>query len=127
MDYSSLAGKIPLPGADKGGAWVTMGAKSWKVAPLNFKGLRELSPQLSRLKELAPGSGQMPGPEQVDALGSVAHAALKRNYPDITLDDVLEDLDFSNFGAVLAAVMGASGLDKEPKPGEAMGVKTPPE
>ena len=110
-----------VPTVDKGGVWVRMGEKSYKVAPLNFKTLRELGPMVAELKG-ATGGG-MPTAAQTDALCSIAHAALKRNYPEITIDQVAEDLDFGNFTSVLNAVMGASGLanrDGGAAPGEAM-------
>jgi hypothetical protein len=108
--------QAPLPGPDKGGQWVRMGDVEYKVAPLNFKGLRELGAQLAMLKDVAPGT--MPNAEQVTALCAIAHAALKRNYPEMTVDEVEDRLDFGNFGPVLSAVIGVSGLKKEGEPGE---------
>lgn len=117
MNEAAVA-RAELPGADKGGAWVRMGDREWKVAPLNFKALRELSADVQRLASME--RGKMPGAEEIAVLARVAHAALKRNYPDVTEDQVAEDLDFGNFGNVLGAVLGASSLTKreEPKPGE---------
>lgn len=116
--------KKELPGADKGGVWVPMGDLQYKVAPLNFKALREMAPLLTVLQGVERGS--MPTAEQIDALVSVAHASIKRNYPDITKAEVADALDFSNFSPVLGAVMGSSGLDKA-KEDLAPGEVKPPE
>jgi hypothetical protein len=108
---------VPLPGADKGGTWVRMGDKEYKVAPLNFKALREMSESIGVLQNVQ--SGTMPTAAQMGVLVQLAHAALKRNYPIITEDEVADGLDFSNFGNVLGAVMGASAINKkELAPGE---------
>ena len=110
--------RVALPGVDKGGAWVVMGDKQYKIAPLNFKALRELSDSVKDLTENAPSG--MPSGVQMMAMAKIAHAALRRNYPDITEDEVADNLDFGNFSIVLAAVMGASGLSgrEVAKPGE---------
>ena len=100
--------RVALPGADKGGAWVQMGDKAYKVAPLNFKALRELAGNISALQGIE--KGQMPNAEQMGILVKLAHASIQRNYPDITEEQVAEDLDFGNFTSVLNAVMGASDL-----------------
>lgn len=120
---TETAGQM-VPTVDKGGVWVRMGDKSYKVAPLNFKTLREMAPLLTALK--AAKDGELPTAAQTDALCSIAHASIRRNYPAITLDEVAENLDFGNFLSVLNAVMGASGLlgrKEEPESGE---VKTSP-
>jgi hypothetical protein len=105
---------IPLAeikGPDKGGVWVVMGDKQYKVAPLNFKAMRELSAKISSITSLE--KGEMPSGEQMSALVPIAHAALKRNYPQMTEDEVADNLDFGNFGNVLSAVLGTSGLNKD--------------
>ena len=107
--------RVKLPGADKGGQWVQMGDLLYKVAPLNFKALRELGPSINVLSKLETGT--MPSAEQMGILVKLAHASLKRNYPDMEESLVDDNLDFSNFGSVLSAVMGAAGLkDRETPP-----------
>jgi hypothetical protein len=106
--------RVALPGADKGGVWVRMGDKEYKVAPLNFKALRELAPSIAVLQEVTPGA--MPSVEQMGVLVRLTLAALQRNYPATTEDEVADILDFGNFGAVLGAVMGTAGLTKREVP-----------
>ena len=100
-----------VEGADKGGNWVTLGEVQYKVAPLNFKALRELGGTLGLLREMTPG--EMPSTAHVTALVAVAHASLRRNYPSITEDEVADVLDFGNFSEALSSVLGVSGLRKK--------------
>ena len=111
--------RAALPGVDKGGAWVQIGDKEYKVAPLNFKSLRTLAGEIGKLQQMKGGG--MPDAEQMGILCRLAHASLQRNYPEMSEDEVADNLDFSNFGTVLKAVMGQAGLDKEEikNPGEA--------
>ena len=122
MTTEAEAPRAALPGPDKGGQWVRMGESQYKVAPLNFRGLREMAPQLDLLKSIAPGT--MPNQEQVDALVKIAHASLRRNYPEMTEEEVGDRLDFGNFGNVLSSVIGVSGLIKKEEP--AAGPGEPP-
>jgi hypothetical protein len=105
------------PDTDKGGAWVQMGGREYKVAPLNFKALRTLQQNIAVLAEVVPGV--MPNSDQMGVLVQLAHAALARNYPKMTEDEVADMLDFGNFSAVLSAVMGSATM-KEPPKGEAL-------
>ena len=52
--------------------------------------------------------------EQIDSVAEIVLAALTRNYPDKTKDDVLEFLDLGNAGTILGAIMGASGIKTAP-------------
>ena len=108
MNQSENATRVPVPGSDKGGAWVRMSDKEYKVAPLNFRALRELAGSIKVLQTIK--EGEMPNAEQMETLVKIAHSAIHRNYPEITIDEVAEGLDFGNFSSVLSAVMGVAGL-----------------
>ena len=114
MSQEVAVTRTELPGADKGGVWVRMGDKEYKVAPLNFKALRELDPSIVVLQSVVPGA--MPNVEQMGVLVKLTLASLQRNYPAILEDEVAENLDFGNFGLVLGAVMGTAGLTKREVP-----------
>lgn len=43
-------------------------------------------------------------------VATLAHAALQRNYPDLSIEDVENDVDFGNLVEVFEAVMNVSGL-----------------
>jgi hypothetical protein len=56
----------------------------------------------------------------IDAL----HASLKRNYPEMTREEVAETVDIANMQQVMFAVMNVSGLvKKEDESGEAKPVE----
>lgn len=93
------------------GATVRMGGRDWTVPPLTFRQLRRLQPQLERLARINAAAT----PEQIGAVSEIVQAALSRNYPDITVDEVEDMLDLGNAGRVIAAILSSSGL----VPGEA--------
>jgi hypothetical protein len=78
---------------------------------------------LGALQQLEPGiagfTADMTNTKQIDTVISLTHAALKRNYPEITRDEVGELIDVGNVVDVYRAVMGISGVKRS---GEA----TPP-
>lgn len=100
------------PERNHGGPWVTIGLQAYRVPPLNFAALRELQDDIEALS----ASSNMRA-ETLDAVTRVVHAALVRNYPKITLGEVSEMLDVTNFREVAAAVLGASGF-RRIEPGE---------
>jgi hypothetical protein len=114
MEQEAKVTRAAVSGADKGGVWVRMGDHEYKIAPLNFKALRELAPSIATLQDVIPGA--MPSVEQMGVLVKLALASLQRNYPATTEDEVADVLDFGNFGAVLGAVMGTAGLTKREVP-----------
>jgi hypothetical protein len=59
--------------------------------------------------------------EQIDAIGEIISAALGRNYPDMTVEKVLDLIDITNARDVIHAVFTGSGL----RPGEAEAVPRP--
>lgn len=61
--------------------------------------------------------GGIPTPDQIDAMVSVIHCAMVRNYPELSTQDVEELLDLSNLQTTFLSVMAASGLQR--KQGEA--------
>lgn len=114
------------PQVDKGGVWIQLGDKGYKAPPLNFKAIKKYVARFGELGALGAGAPGVPTPDQMGLAAELLHAALIRNYPELTLDEVEENLDMGNFNAALAAVMGASGLKKEAAPGEATKAGGPP-
>lgn len=94
------------------GAKIKMGGKDWVVPALSFKQLKRLLPTLNRV-----GNGAV-SLENMGEMAEVVHAALSRNYPKVTLDEVEELLDMRNAQFVFLAVIGQSGLEQVPE-GEA--------
>lgn len=90
------------------GIAVRMGAREWIVPSLNLRQLKRLSPKFALLGKVGAAMAE----EQIDALVEIAHAALSRNYPELTAEDVAELVDLGNAGALVGAIVGASGLVK---------------
>jgi hypothetical protein len=95
------------------GIAVRMGGREWIVPPLTLGQLRRLWPQVQRLGEVGAGLGE----DEITAMVDLVTAALQRNYPDLTPEQVADLLDLGNSGAVLNAVLTGSGL--RPTTGEA--------
>ena len=113
------------PEKDKGGVWVQLGDKSYKVPPLNFKSIRALMGKLNTISAMQKNS--MPTDDQIQVVSELMQAALARNYPNLSLDDIEDGLDMGNFGNALAAVMGTSGLVKQGTPGSGEAGATAPQ
>lgn len=93
------------------GVLYDFGGRKLVLAPLNLGALRQL---LEKLKSI----GAEASVEQIDTVVDAVHASLKRNYPDITRDEVENDLiDASNAEELLPIIMNRSGLDKTTEDG----------
>jgi hypothetical protein len=103
------------------GTKVMLGETEYTIPPLTLKALRKLAPKLKDLAGLATDGSNILGAEQLEQLGLVSelvHAALLRNYPEMTLDQVEELLDTKNLNRVLGAVLAIAGFEAA-IPGEA--------
>lgn len=94
------------------GQSINLGGAERVIPPLNFKALRTLKPELDRFAAGSVGADGKFGDDDIDAIVKVAHAALIRNYPDVTLEEVEDWIDFGNMGAVITAVMAQTGMQK---------------
>lgn len=88
------------------GLALTLGDRDLVVPPLNFRAMQQLLP---RIEKFTGGIDT----ESLDLVVDAAHAALTRNYPDLTRDDVIDMLDLDNMGQVMDAVMDVSGLRRK--------------
>lgn len=77
-------------------------------APLSLGAIEKLLPALQSFQ-----------PNDVGTVIDVAHKSLKRNYPDITRDDVADLIYMDQLTEVMAAVMNVSGLKNESGDSEA--------
>ena len=92
------------------GTVVSLGGQEYTIPPLSLRGLRKVQPQLKIIFNLS--DGELPTEEQIEAISIIVHEALKRNYPDITLEVVEELIDLDNLSTVLPAAMTVAGLEK---------------
>ena len=106
-DQEDVVVRVP-PAVNKGGTWVKMGLEEYRIPPLGFRAIQDLQANISILQ----GMTGMPNEAQMKIVADVVCAAMKRNYPDITTEAVLDMLDLGNFQPVFSAVMGASGYRK---------------
>jgi hypothetical protein len=104
------------PVLNRGGRWVTMGAEQYRIPALGFRSIIDLQERVEALASM----GARPTVEQMDTVATIVHAAMKRNYPDITVESVADMLDLENYAEVLDAVLAISGFTKAAAPsGEA--------
>lgn len=87
------------------GIAIEMGGQEWIVPPISLRALEQLQERLAHF------SGGI-DPQSVALVADATHAALRRNYPDISRDDVLDMLDVANMLEVMQAVMDVSGLHR---------------
>ena len=99
------------PVKSRGGEWVRIGDEEYKIPPLAFETLQELPERLEPLRAMAPGAA--PNKAQMEAIVGLIHTAMRRNYPEITAEDVRGMLDLGNYQAIFSAVMRVAGLRKE--------------
>ena len=102
------------------GIELVLGGETWVVPPLSLGALEQLQPKLKAF------TGDVMDGAQLGVVLDVTHAALRRNYPDITRETVGEMIDVGTFMSVFEAVMDVSGVrrkaaeaEKAGAPGEA--------
>lgn len=92
------------------GVKISMAGMEYMVPPLSFKQLKVLAQDIEGLGESASSGSLSAG--QMDMAVRVIHAALLRNYPGMTIEQVEEMVDLGNFQDVVQAVLGAAGFKK---------------
>src|SRR5260370_6666171 len=94
------------------GVAIAMGGQEWVVPPLTLGQLRRLMPKVRQLTEIGASMGEA----QIGVLVEIVAAALQRNYPDVTTENVENLLDLGNAAVVLNAVLTGSGLKPRESP-----------
>lgn len=77
------------------------------VPPLNLESLELLQDRISAF------NGNVVDKNSIQLIKDVALASLKRNYPDMTMEEVTRGLDVANMGPIFKAVMDVSGLIRQ--------------
>lgn len=85
------------------GTDIELGGTVYTVPPLNLASLERFQ---DRLATYNGGIDK----ESVAFVVEVAHAAIKRNYPQMTIDELKENIDLGNIRDIFGAVMNISGL-----------------
>jgi hypothetical protein len=95
------------------GVPLKLGNETYTLPALNLAALEKYWPVIESWAEPAASLTQ-----RFSEGAEVIHAALLRNYPELTLAEVKEGLDLPSFPGALAALLEVSGLVGKP-PGEA--------
>lgn len=102
-------GQYPLPGVDfdfGGGRW-------YLVPPANFGTLERMREKINALPQLEAGD-----PAAQGSITDLAFEALRRNYPTITRDMVLDLVDVGNMFDVQATVLDVGGMKRRQQQAE---------
>lgn len=81
----------------------TLGGKSYVIPPLSLGQVRRFQGKLQEW------SGAVDD-KSIEVCVEVIHAAMSRNYPDLTLEAVADLIDLGNMVEMMQAVMDVSGL-----------------
>ena len=90
------------------GTPIKIGKQVLIVPALNFKSLKALKPKLAMLSSLNPTAEI--ADEVHEAMIDIVHTALRRNYPNMSREDIEDGFDLANRDRIIKAVMGVSGL-----------------
>lgn len=100
-----------------------MSLTAWGGVPFKFNAATTLLIPPIALGDFEQLQERLKGVPDVTTVIDATFAALKRNYPEMTRDQVAQLIDMGNKNAVFQAVMGVSvpktPPGEEPEPGEA--------
>lgn len=89
------------------GIVISLGGADYVVPPIALGALEQLQERLAKF------SGDVSDMAQISTVIDAAHAALLRNYPDMTRAQVADLIDVGNMHAVFEALMDVSGLRRK--------------
>jgi hypothetical protein len=103
------------------GVALVLGGVELLVPALSLGAFKRLGPKLAALETTSDRVAQL------SVMVEAVHAALRRNYPDMTLDQVDDMIDLRNIEAVFQAVLAQSGATpRAPGEGTPLGESTGP-
>lgn len=85
------------------GIEMQLGGESRVLAPLNAASFKQYRSEITTVFN----GGSIP---DLEIVAKLACASLQRNYPDVTLSDVEQWIDFGNLIPVFEAIISVSGL-----------------
>jgi hypothetical protein len=85
----------------------TIGGVEYIIPPISLRTFKQLQDVLELFEDGVVDA------KTIDTAVTVIHAALNRNYPDITIDDVAEIVDIGNMFEIFEVVMDVSGLKRK--------------
>ncbi|WP_107812814.1 hypothetical protein [Neisseria sicca] len=100
------------------GVTVELNGTNYVIPPIALGALEQLQERIGTF------DGNVQDVKQISTVIDCAHAAMRRNYPDMTREEVADLIDIGNMNEVFAAVMDVSGLKrKEQEAAQAGGVQ----
>ncbi len=102
------------------GIALELGGVTYEVPPLALGDLELLQEQLEAFNSASPLDRST-----IKTIVDATHAALRRNYPEMTREQVAGLLDLSNMFDVMAAVMDVSGVGRKAREQAASGEMLP--
>lgn len=90
------------------GVKLRIGRQDYIVPALSMRQLKQYEKTIAQTQK---SLGAAMSPADIDKFVEVIHAAVSRNYPDVTLDQMLDAIDLRSLPTLFPAVMGISGLE----------------
>lgn len=104
------------------GISIAMGGRDWVVPALTLGQLVALH---DKIQDIATVSAPELTPAQVEDFVAIVHAAVARNYPEVTREQLRDELiDLGNAREIMVAILTGSGL-RPAVPGEEKAPATP--
>lgn len=97
------------------------GGRVYTVPPLALGALQRLQKKLEALSTAA-----MTDPQSIATVIEATHSALRRNYPDITEDQVGELVDLGNMHDVIGCITDVAGIRRKAEADEKNRPALPP-
>jgi hypothetical protein len=95
------------------GVVTRLGDKEYIIPSLSTKQARRLWPLIMEINE---GVSVQNLPEKYEKILQIIHAAISRNYPEVTVEELDDLVDLSNVRKLQMIVIGQSGLTTAPGP-----------
>lgn len=92
------------------GVTVTLGRNDYVIPPLNFRMLQEMGDQIAIVNA---GGSYIKDVQTRDAFIEVIYASIKRNYPNVSRDEVIDGLDVTNAREAMLSLLGISGFERK--------------
>lgn len=89
------------------GVTVELNGTNYVIPPIALGALEQLQERIGTF------DGNVQDAKQISTVIDCAHAAMRRNYPDMTREEVANLIDIGNMNEVFAAVMDVSGLKRK--------------
>jgi hypothetical protein len=94
-----------------------LGGEEITVPPLNFKKMKELQKDIEGLSALK--DKKTFNEKDIMVICKIVHSAIERNYPQVKLEWVEENLDMGNAAGIIHEILTGSGVKEKRAAGEA--------